>query len=62
MKRVGLWLVAVALAAGFAALGQWQWWRGAQKAAMIAAQERALADRTARPLSLLSRDDTLELA
>ena len=48
---VGGWLFALALMAGFSALGTWQLGRGAQKQAMLAETAGVLDARRARPLA-----------
>ncbi len=55
MKRIGLLLLAFAIAAGFARLGFWQLHRAAYKDALIAGSERVLAQRHA--LTLASMPD-----
>jgi cytochrome oxidase assembly protein ShyY1 len=61
-RRPALWALALALAAGFAGLGRWQWQRGLQKQAWVDAQAAALAERSAKPLAVLSRADDATLA
>jgi surfeit locus 1 family protein len=63
MKR-GLagWLLAVALVAGFGALGHWQWQRGIAKQALLEAQARVLAERRPESLAAASNADDTALA
>jgi cytochrome oxidase assembly protein ShyY1 len=61
-QRVAPWLLALALTAGFAKLGHWQWTKGELKAAMIAAQASALAERRPAPMGELSREASTGLA
>jgi surfeit locus 1 family protein len=60
--RAAYWLFAAALIAGFCALGNWQWQRGASKQAWVDAQSRVLAEREALSLAGQSLQDTDALA
>jgi cytochrome oxidase assembly protein ShyY1 len=51
MKRIGLLLLAFAIAAGFARLGFWQLHRAAYKEMLIADSARVLAQRHALPIA-----------
>ena len=58
MKRIGLLLLAFALALGFVRLGFWQLHRAAYKQSLIEASERVLAQRHVLPLASASDEAT----
>jgi len=51
LRRIALWTLALALVAGFCALGRWQLHRGDEKQAMLDAANAVLRDKRAVPLS-----------
>jgi len=61
-SKLALWLFALALICGFAALGRWQWHRAAEKQALL--DQQAKAQNQSSPLSLadLSREPSRDLA
>ena len=61
-SKLALWLFALALICGFAALGRWQWQRAAEKQALL--DQQAKAQNQSSPLSLadLSREPSRDLA
>ena len=57
-RRIALWLLALALMAGFVALGRWQLQRADEKQRMLDQVALALAGRHAQSLSVAADEDT----
>ena len=61
-RRIGLWLLALALMAGFAALGRWQLQRADDKQRMLDQVALAVAGKQALSLSSASDEETIAYA
>lgn len=61
-SKLPLWLLALALIAGFSALGRWQWHRAAEKQALLDQQTQLMRNPVPRSLAELSSQPDTALA
>lgn len=61
-SKLPLWLLALALVAGFSSLGRWQWHRAAEKQSLLDQQTQLMANPTPRSLAELSSQPDTSLA
>ncbi|HMB57578.1 MAG TPA: SURF1 family protein [Arenimonas sp.] len=61
-SRIVLWLLALAVATGFVALGRWQLHRAVEKQTMLDRVAQVMTARQAQPLAALSRSNDLDYA